>query len=783
MNCLAQLQFGAPEWTTIVIATMLVGLALVIYAYRSLSLKRPLTGAAMFLKVCGIAILSIALTEPLWSGVRVHPGTNLFAIVVDDSRSLEIIDSKTGKPRQQQIQQLLTATPSTAAPNADNKPPQWLIDLEQNFSVRNYSADAHAHAQRELQHLTFQGSKTNLVSSLNELNRRYKKLPLAGILLMTDGISAEEISLLETSVPLYPVMIGSAAPVTDLAITRTSVSYSPFEDAPIRILADLSATQCQQKQLKAQLLDETGKIVETVTREITQPDQQFQIRFQVRPEATGIAFYQIKTSLVSAETNEATLANNQRTLKIDRGRTAHRVLYVSGRPNWEFKFLRRAIEEDEFIHLVGLIRIAKKETKFDFRSRDGEEGNALFRGFDQENETDLERYDQPVFVRINTQSPDELKDGFPETEAELFQYETIIIDDLEAAFFTHDQLELITRFVSERGGGLVMLGGQESFQKGGYEKTDLSRLLPVYFSQQASTDIEADYQFSLTRDGWLQPWMRHHNNEPEEHKRLTEMPAFKTINRVDTTKPGATLTAELKNTQKVSYPAIATQRYGLGRVAAVMIGDLWRWRLKEDAPSPQLNKSWRQLLRWMTTDVLEPIELLVEENPQTNEGTRIKVLVRDSEFQKRSDYQVALEITAPQQKPIKLTADPAIDQPGVYQTIYLPPQAGGYSVSATVTGPDSKTKTIQGGWVHDPDSVEFRSTQPHLELLQQLASRSQGEVIPAEKIQQFVNSLDQRHIPVTEELVTPLWHHPWVLVLVLGCLFGEWSLRRWKGLA
>ena len=778
MNCLAELQFGAPNWTTFMIVSMILGGLLVIFSYRSLSMKRSLSAAAMCLKICGIAILSIALTEPLWSGVHVHPGTNLFAIAVDDSRSLQIKDPETQQPRLQIMEQLLTASQLTQ----ENRQPQWLIDLEQYFSVRQFTIDTHAHAQTDLQHLTFNGARSNLASSLNELNQRYKKLPLAGILLMTDGISSEDLKNLETSVPIYPVVIGSNALATDVAIKKTSVSYSPFEDAPIRILADLSATQCQDQKIKIQLLDESKKIVGTELREITQPDQQLQIRFQVHPEETGIAFYQIKTTLISSEHEEATLANNQRTLKIDRGRTAHRVLYVSGRPNWEFKFLRRAIEEDEFIQLVGLIRIAKKETKFDFRSREGEEGNALFRGFDHKNESDLERYDQPVFVRINTQHPDELRDGFPKTETELFQYETIIIDDLEAAFFTHDQLELITRFVSERGGGLVMLGGQESFQQGGYHKTDLSRLLPIYFSQQAAVDSKNDFQFSLTRDGWLQPWMRHHKNEQDEHKRLAEMPPFKTINRVDTTKPGATLSAELTNSSKATFPAIATQRYGSGRVAAVMIGDLWRWRLKEDSTTPQLNKSWRQLLRWMTTDVLEPVDLLVEENLNPNGGTKIKVLVRDQEYQKRSDYQVALEITPPGKDPVKLTADPISGQPGMYQSIYLPSQPGGYALSATVTAPDSKTKTIQGGWVHEPDRDEFPFIAPQLELLQQLAEKSNGEVIAARNLQHFVNTLDQRHIPITEEFVTPLWHHPWVLTLVLGCLFGEWSLRRWKGL-
>lgn len=776
MMCLAQIQFGAPDWTMITVAILVVGLALLIYAYRSLAVERSLAGLAFSLKLCGIIVLSIALTEPLWSGVRIQPGTNLFAIVVDDSQSLQITDIPSGEPRLKQVQELLTAN------QPDQDTPQWMTDLERNFSVRKYSLDAHAHAQSNLQQLKFDGLQSKVVTSLNELNRRYQKLPLAGILVMTDGITAEDLNQLESSVPIYPVPIGESKPATDVAITKTSVSYSPFEDAPIRILADLSATQCQEQQITAQLVDDTGKVVETITRDVTQADQQFQIRFQVRPETTGIAFYQIKTTLNSADKKEATLENNQRTLKIDRGRTAHRVLYVSGRPNWEFKFLRRAIEEDEFIHLVGLIRIAKKETKFDFRSRDGEEGNALFRGFDSNNESDLERYDQPVFVRINTQSSDELKDGFPKTEAELFQYETVIIDDLEAAFFTQDQLALITRFVSERGGGLVMLGGQESFQKGGYDKTELSRLLPVYFPQRETADFESEYQFSLTRDGWLQPWMRHHKQEQEEHQRLTEMPPFKTVNRVDTTKPGATLAAELKSPQKASYPAIATQRFGLGRVTAVMIGDLWRWRLKEDSTTPQLYKSWRQLLRWMTTDVLQPVTLQVESEPQGNTGTQIKVLVRDPEFQKRSDYQVALEITSPGKETVKLTADPSADKPGEYQSVYLPPEPGGYAVSATVNAPDSKTQTIKGGWVHEPNVTEFRSIHPDLSRLQQLADQTKGEVIPASQLSEFVNSLEQREIPVTEETVSPLWHHPWVLMFVLGCLFGEWSLRRWKGL-
>ena len=47
----------------------------------------------------------------------------------------------------------------------------------------------------------------------------------------------------------------------------------------------------------------------------------------------------------------------------------------------EFKFLNRALSQDGQLDLVGLIRIANREAKFDFRGREGETSNSLFRGF------------------------------------------------------------------------------------------------------------------------------------------------------------------------------------------------------------------------------------------------------------------------------------------------------------------------------------------------------------------------------------------------------------------
>ena len=81
---------------------------------------------------------------------------------------------------------------------------------------------------------------------------------------------------------------------------------------------------------------------------------------------------------------EATLANNSRVLVVNRGKGPYRILYVAGQPKWEFKFMNRALAEDDQIQLASLIRVAKREPKFDFRGRTGESSNPLFRGFDNQ---------------------------------------------------------------------------------------------------------------------------------------------------------------------------------------------------------------------------------------------------------------------------------------------------------------------------------------------------------------------------------------------------------------
>jgi len=102
---------------------------------------------------------------------------------------------------------------------------------------------------------------------------------------------------------------------------------------------------------------------------------------------------------------------------------------VTGRPNWEYKFLQRSLASDAQLELTGLIRVAKREPKFSFISRDSL--NPLFKGFETDDTS--EQYDQPIIMRV-TQSGDKIEPhmAFPKTAEELDSYHAIILDRVES---------------------------------------------------------------------------------------------------------------------------------------------------------------------------------------------------------------------------------------------------------------------------------------------------------------------------------------------------------------
>jgi uncharacterized membrane protein len=69
--------------------------------------------------------------------------------------------------------------------------------------------------------------------------------------------------------------------------------------------------------------------------------------------------------------------------------------------------------------------------------------------------------------------------GMPDSLADLQNYELLILSNVPATALTMKQMEIARTFVRDLGGGLIMLGGDQSFGLGGYYKTVIEEILPV----------------------------------------------------------------------------------------------------------------------------------------------------------------------------------------------------------------------------------------------------------------------------------------------------------------
>jgi hypothetical protein len=223
----------------------------------------------------------------------------------------------------------------------------------------------------------------------------------------------------------------------------------------------------------------------------------------------------------------------------------------------------------------------------------------------------------------------------------------------------------------------------------------------------------------------------------------------------------------------------------------MLLGDVWRWGFKDEASHRDMDKAWRQLVRWLVADVPAAVSLAAEPKPgDASQAMTLRVRARDRKFQPLENASVTLAVRpvgqalASNAPPLHVAAEAAPGEAGLYEASYVPRETGGYAVEAVVKDSSgAELGRAQAGWTSDPAADEFRSLQPNRALLETLARQTKGEVLTAGGLEAFAKSLPNRTVPVTESVTSPLWHQAWVFLFALACFVAEWGLRRRRGLA
>src|ERR687896_1132901 len=303
----------------------------------------------------------------------------------------------------------------------------------------------------------------------------------------------------------------------------------------------------------------------------------------------------------------------------------------------------------------------------------------------------LQRTAANKYYRVGVDSAEELAGGFPKSREELFRYKGVIVGSVEASFFTRDQLRMLADFVGERGGGLIMLGGRESFAEGGYVGTPLADVLPVMLEtvEEETSDFIADLKVRLTPAGRAHAATQVAATDTANVARWRTLPEVTSVNQLGRLKPGAValLTGAVAEGGRggagYTQPVLAYQQYGRGRAIALAIQDSWLWQMHADIPiEDQTHETfWRQLLRWFLTDTPGRVAVsLSSDRVSPREPVTVRAEVGDEQFVRVNDAAVTARVRSPSGDERTIPMEWTVARDGEYRATFSADEPGLYEV-------------------------------------------------------------------------------------------------------
>jgi uncharacterized membrane protein len=676
-----------------------------------------------------IALVLWMLWHPAISVARLRPQQNVVAVLVDHSRSMGIAEN--GKPRLQSAEELLDG--------------QLLPDLNKRFQVRLYGFGRDAVRVDQARTLTANDNATRIGDSLKHIAAEAGTMPLGAIVVLTDGgdntggVDREAIAKLrQLKIPVHTVGFGPDHFAKDIEIVDVA--------APARALAQsrLSARVAIRQHGYA------GAKVKLTVRENGNPINQQEISLKPDAEqsetilfnagAAGAHSFQIGIEPVDGEQNKQ---NNAMTRLVNVAPKKMRVLYVEGEPRWEYKFIRRALEDDPSIEVVTILRTTQNK-----------------------------------IYRQGTIDSHELENGFPEKAEELFKYDGLIIGSVEANYFSNNAQAMIRDFADKRGGGVLFLAGRFALSDGAYAKTPMAEMMPLRLS--ADKTFSRDFATAtLTDAGKESVICRIEEDRDKNLARWQKMPQVANYAVMGTPKPGAVVLMNVAEAGHRPTPLLAIQNYGHGRVGVFATSGSWRWKMLQDHTDKSHSMFWAQLLRWMVTET--PGQVLSSTPHQVlADDTRVplRVSVRDKNYEIVSGATVHTAVTRPDgsAESVELKPDPL--EPGMYTGEYTADKAGTYVAETTAhqdktdLGRDTLTFRREDGVAENFGAAQNR------DLLEKLSSDTGGNYYTPANAKKLSGEVAVSEAGITAHDNLDIWDMPILFLLVILIRGGEWLLRR-----
>jgi predicted pyridoxine 5'-phosphate oxidase superfamily flavin-nucleotide-binding protein len=575
------------------------------------------------------------------------------------------------------------------------------------------------------------GAESNLSGAIAAVRQKLSGQAVQAVVLFSDGrqVGGSSGAAPSLDVPLFTVGVADSFR-RDIAIARFDVPQSVFIGETATARVELAAAGVHNQPVDVTLTAE-GK---SQTQHVVLSEGRTPLTFPIKADSPGIMHVSVALSGVPGD---ITAANDQseRRIKVLADKVA--VAVIGGSAGWDYQYLRNALQRTPWIQCRD--EIVRKDTA-------------------------------PLRMSAD----------------EILAEQVVILDDVDPSALNAEQWDAVGKLVGERGGGAIVIAGDDVPPARLGTQTVLADLLPWPVKQpplwQTWSGESPGYRL-VPPEIDVSDSVKLSNDPEENRRRWDQLPAIYRILPITLAKPNVrTLLVEAESGE----PVLSEGRVGVGRALFFGANQTWRWRYK--IGERDQDRFWLQLVReageapyayYEQTMALDIDNI----SPTPNQAIHIRARILDDQGRPaRRDLVPAIRMESSGADVMTVPLHPAT--PGVESGRYtgdVPGLAkGDYQVRLMVGGqPTTLAAPLHVEVNYEAEMADVSGDDGNL---RRLAEASGGEFLQLEQIQELPAKLSAASERRPQTIEYPLWDSPYLFLFVLGCLGGEWAMRKQFGL-
>ena len=674
----------------------------------------------------------IALLVIIWNPAAPieteHEATNTVLVFFDSSQSMSVTDSR----QQSQLDRAVELFDRYFRHGHEPLP---------NF--RLYGFDSTCYSCRDTTGLHRWGIQSDMQRTLATL-RQYDRptetsdrfggsSAVAGAVIFTDGQADQKnhklyFPLQQDDTPILLVGTGLDKPVFDVAVAAIRTPATTAVNTMYSLDAVVTAEGLDRDEPVTIELLRDDHVMDRIRRTTAELKQNGQVRFTVNADTLGWQRVGVRASIDRPECNPA---NNirQTMVRVAQNDDIKVLLYCQA-INFDIGKIRSALERDRKVQLdIGLDAVIAPAVSKAYKNMAGHV-------------------------------------ALPTDMAGFNPYDVVILGPMDFDAMPEEQIDALYRFVTDRGGGLIVLPGKmPAHELGRVKNRKIRALLPVDFTGAVAQD-QRSAAVTWTLEGRNSGVLSSPDIEQDDLELLVP---YKDLWK----KPAATIIM----TTEHDNPVLCTQHVGRGRVAVLNAAAMFRWyRQNEDGGLLQMFLSGLTSYVGRTTRLEAGVELFVQRDITEQTRVNFDAYAYDENFSPIPEATVLLEFDGK-----VLCMDPVEDGHYAAQVDHVTDEAIVARAEAQKQGIFLGERTCA---VTLPmPRGEMDQTVLDDVFLKNLAHQIGAQYLPAEAVdEQTVKQFRPTRPVVNISTLQSVWPRWSILLGLCGALTLIWFIRRMRGL-